>query len=78
MDNRINIITLGDVFDNLETDEKAYKFVAYIKNLQNENKQLKDNWEKLEKWIGNKDNLGFEKVNVEDIEIKMYKIKKGK
>lgn len=42
MDKEINIETIDDVFDNIESEEKAYKFVEYVKNLQNENKQLKE------------------------------------
>ena len=38
----IKIITLGDIFRNLETEEQAFEFLKYIKNLQQENKQLKD------------------------------------
>ena len=37
----IKIITLGDIFKNIETDEKAFKFLNYIKKLQQENQQLK-------------------------------------
>ena len=47
----IKIITLVDIFRNLETEEQAFEFLKYIKNLQQENKQLKDNWIKLRKWI---------------------------
>lgn len=38
----IKIITLGDIFRNLETEEQAFEFLKYIKNLQQENKQLKE------------------------------------
>ena len=38
----IEIITLGDIFRNLETEEQAFEFLKYIKNLQQENKQLKE------------------------------------
>ena len=47
----IKIITLGDIFRNLETEEQAFEFLKYIKNLQQENKQLKDNWNKLKEYI---------------------------
>ena len=30
------IITLGDIFRNLETEEKAFKFLGYIKDMQKE------------------------------------------
>ena len=36
----IKIITLGDIFCNLETEEQAVEFLKYIKNLQQENKNL--------------------------------------
>ena len=42
MSNKINIITLGDILKNIETEEKAFKFKDYIINLQQENKQLKE------------------------------------
>lgn len=45
--------------------------------LREENKQLKDNWNKLKKWIGNKDNNGFEKLYVEDIQIEMHDLESG-
>ena len=47
----IKIITLGDIFRNLETEEQAFEFLKYIKNLQQENEKLKDNWDKLRKWL---------------------------
>lgn len=47
----IKIITLGDIFRNLETEEQAFEFLKYIKNLQQENKQLKDNWNDLKEYI---------------------------
>ena len=49
----IKIITFGDIFRNLETEEQAFEFLKYIKNLQQENKQLKDNWNKLKEYISN-------------------------
>ena len=47
----IKIITLGDIFRNFETEEQAFEFLKYIKNLQQENEKLKDNWDKLRKWL---------------------------
>ena len=49
----IKIITLGDIFRNLETEEQAFEFLKYIKNLQQENKHLKDNLNKLKEYISN-------------------------
>ena len=37
MNREIKIITLGDIFRNIETEEKAFKFLNYIQNLQEEN-----------------------------------------
>lgn len=34
MSEEIKIITLGDIFKNIETEEKAFKFKDYIKDLQ--------------------------------------------
>lgn len=45
----IKIITLGDIFRNLETEEQAFEFLKYIKNLQQENKELKKQLEKKNK-----------------------------
>ena len=50
----IKIITLGDIFSNLETEEQAFEFLKYIKNLQQENKQLKDNWNELKEYTQEK------------------------
>ena len=40
----IKIITLGDIFKNIETEEKAFKFLNYIKKLQS-------NWNSLKDWV---------------------------
>lgn len=40
MSEEIKIITLGDIFKNIETEEKAFKFKDYIKDLQQKVKQL--------------------------------------
>ena len=44
----IKIITLGDIFRNLETEEQAFEFLKYIKNLQQENQELKKQLEEKE------------------------------
>lgn len=49
----IKIITLGDIFRNLETEEQAFEFLKYIKNLQQEIHQLKDKLSKIETLIIN-------------------------
>ena len=38
----IKIITLGDIFRNLETEEQAFEFLKYIKNIQQENQKYKE------------------------------------
>ena len=38
----IKIITLGDIFRNIETEEQAFEFLKYIKNLQQENQKYKE------------------------------------
>ena len=43
--NKITINTVGQLLDNVETKEKATKLVFYIKDLQQENKQLKEQLE---------------------------------
>ena len=48
----IKIITLGDIFRNLETEEQAFEFLKYIKNLQQENKELKKQLENKYEKIG--------------------------
>ena len=50
----IKIITLGDIFRNLETEEQAFEFLKYIKNLQQENEKLKDNWNELKEYTQEK------------------------
>lgn len=47
----IKIITLGDIFRNLETEEQAFEFLKYIKNLQQENKKYKEVIDKIDKYI---------------------------
>ena len=47
----IKIITLGDIFRNLETEEQAFEFLKYIKNLQQENKKYKEVIDKAIKYI---------------------------
>lgn len=42
MSEEIKIITLGDIFDNIETEEKAFKFKDYIKHLQQRVEQLEN------------------------------------
>lgn len=63
----------------------------YIEQLQQENQQLKiqisareevckrleSNWNKLQEWIKVRDNIGLEKIRLEDIVYEMVELKKG-
>ncbi len=42
MSEEIKIITLGDIFKNIETEEKAFKFKDYIRDLQQKVEQLEN------------------------------------
>ena len=42
MNEEIKIITLGDIFKNIETEEKAFKFKDYITSLQQKVEQLEN------------------------------------
>ena len=42
MNEEIKIITLGDIFKNIETEEKAFKFKDYIRDLQQKVEQLEN------------------------------------
>ncbi len=50
----IKIITLGDIFDNLETEEQALKFLKYIKNQQQELERYKNIVDELETYLQRK------------------------
>ena len=47
----IKIITLGDIFKNIETEEKAFRFKNYIRDLQQENERLNNIINELEEYI---------------------------
>lgn len=59
----IKIITLGDIFKNIETEDKAFMFLKYIKGLQNhitnlqkENEEIKVENEKLTQlWLNSQE-----------------------
>ena len=42
MDEKIKIITIGDIFENVETKEKVFKFKDYITNLQQKVEQYEN------------------------------------
>lgn len=66
----IKIITLGDIFRNLETEEQSFEFLKYIKNLQQENKQLKELIDTILNWNIFKNecpmNFGYDEETNED------------
>lgn len=40
-------------------------------------KKYKDNWNRLKEWIKVRDNIGFEKISLEDIVYEMVKLEQG-
>lgn len=44
------IITLGDIFRNIETEEKAFKFLDYIKKLQKQEQEIERLNKEVEKY----------------------------
>ena len=72
----IKIITLGDIFRNLETEEQAFEFLKYIKNLQQENQSLKKQLEEFINYMMNTiENITHDETD--DEEIKGYLIQRG-
>ena len=67
----IKIITLGDIFCNLETEEQAFEFLKYIKNLQQENKKYKEVIDKVLEDIKEYKELGYSKSYENEIEIEL-------
>lgn len=53
MGEEIKIITLGDIFKNIETEEKAFKFKDYIKDLQQKVEQLENIRKEAIEWVVN-------------------------
>ena len=83
MNKKINTIIANlesciGMFDYLLTPTESNLLVAYIKQLQQENKQLKDNWNKLKEYIGTEwysyDNDSVEFEVARDILDKMEKM----
>lgn len=50
-----NYLKFGEYLNDMQCDDTANKLslddLEYVKKLQQENKQLKDNWNKLREWI---------------------------
>ena len=67
----IKIITLGDIFRNLETEEQAFEFLKYIKNLQQENQKYKEVIDKVLEDIKEYKELGYSKYYENEIEIEL-------
>lgn len=65
---------------NLDVTGKDIQIEVYeqlIGQLQQENKQLKSNWNRLKEWIKVRDNIGFEKICLEDIVYEMVALEQG-
>ena len=67
----IKIITLGDIFRNLETEEQAFEFLKYIKNLQQENQKYKEVIDKVLEDIKEYKEMGYSKYYENEIEIEL-------
>lgn len=66
------------IYVNDETYTKYKKTLEdEIDELQQENKQLKENWNKLWQYILEKDDRGYEKVYTDDILDKMQELEQG-
>ena len=58
------------LFETREPIFKSGKDIEFTSELQQENKQLKDNWNKLKKWLRIKDILANSKINPQSIKFK--------
>ena len=47
----MKIITLGDIFKNIETEVKAFEFLEYIKDLQNQLQQKENIIKEVREYI---------------------------
>ena len=59
MSEEIKIITLGDIFKNIETEEKAFKFKDYIKDLQQKVEQLENIRKEVIEYIKEKQKIQY-------------------
>ena len=57
MNEEIKIITLGDIFKNIETEEKALSFKDYIKDLQQKVEQLEKEVNEYQKELEKADSI---------------------
>lgn len=54
--------------ENAENNDKVVDKVNWKNQLlKKENKQLKDNWNKLKRWIKVRESVGFLKISIKDI-----------
>ncbi len=74
-------ISVCDKKQHMSDKTEVQTFTRYIDptitELQQENKQLKANWNTLWQYILEKDNRGYEKVYTEDILDKMQELEQG-
>ena len=67
------------MFDYLLTPTESNLLVAYIEELQQENKQLKDNWNKLKEYTQEKyDNPSWASCGARYVLEKMQELEEGK
>ena len=67
------------MFDYLLTPTESNLLVAYIEELQQENKQLKDNWNKLKEYTQEKyDNPSWASCGARYVLEKMQELEQGK
>lgn len=69
------------IFAQLNSLPNAFQYVEvtnYIKELQQENNQLKEQRQELRSWLENKDNCGYEKIYLKDILIMLNELEGGK
>ena len=69
--NKEEKITISVNEEDVQNIINAYeKDTEYINQLEKENKQLKDNWNELKKWLRIKDILANSKINPQSIKFK--------
>lgn len=72
-----NLITRNLYSKDVTYDDKR-ELENQIELIQQENQQLKDNWNTLWQYILEKDNRGYEKVYTDDILDKMQELELGR
>ena len=70
---------LKEKLDKYENPEDMTLYSMWCtEKVKDENKQLKDNWNELKEWIKVRDNIGLEKIWLEDIVYKIAELEKGR